>query len=370
MWTYWNPVRISFGAGSFEQVAGQLAGRHYMLVTYPDGFASDLGARIAAQAGAPVLVIDDIAPNPDLAALERQMQRVTALDTPPQVIVALGGGSVIDSAKVFAAAARGGLEPVLAHLRTPPEVARFDPLPIIAVPTTAGTGSEVTSWATVWDSAAGRKYSLALPGLYPEAAIVDPALMVSKPRALTVSTGLDAFSHALESIWNHHATPVSRLYAVAAAREILTVLPQLAADLGNLDLRTRMARAALFAGMAFSGTKTAIAHSISYPITLRHGIIHGIACSFTLPAIARSLDGVDGPVGAAIEGALGARPGAAAAARLEAFLASLQVSTAPADYGIDPAGMHDLVCTAFEGERGQNFIGHRTALLESFGAVA
>ena len=370
MWTYWNPVRIHFGAGSFEQLAGQLAGRRYLLVTYPDGFAAGLAARIAAQAGAPALVIDDIAPNPDLSALERQAQRLTALDSPPQVIVALGGGSVIDSAKVFAAAARGGLAPVLAHLRERPDPARFDPLPVIAVPTTAGTGSEVTHWATVWDSTAEQKYSLALPGLYPEAAIIDPALMISKPRALTISTGLDAFSHALESIWNHHATPVSRLYAVAAAREIMAVLPALAADLANPGLRTRMAQAALFAGMAFSVTKTAIAHSISYPVTLRHGIIHGIACSFTLPAIARSLEGVGGPVAEAIEAALGARPGGAAEARLEAFLTTLEVSTAPGDYGIDPAGMHDLVCTAFEGERGQNFVGQRAALLESLQIMA
>ena len=370
MWTYWNPVRIRFGAGSFEQLAGQLAGRQYLLVTYPDGFAAGLAAQIMAQAGPPALVIDDIAPNPDLNALERQVQRLTALETPPQVIVALGGGSVIDSAKVFAAAARGGLAPVLDHLRKTPAPARFDPLPIIAVPTTAGTGSEVTHWATVWDSAAGRKYSLALPGLYPEAAIIDPALMLSKPRGLTVSTGLDAFSHALESVWNHHATPVSRLYAVAAAREIMAVLPALAADLANPGLRARMAQAALFAGMAFSVTKTAIAHSISYPITLRHGVIHGIACSFTLPAIARSLEGVGGPVAEAIEAALGAPPGPDAAARLERFLTGLEVSTLPGDYGIDPAGMQDMVRDAFEGERGQNFIGQRTALLASLQTMA
>ena len=369
MWTYWNPVRISFGAGSFEQVAGQLAGRRYLLVTYPDRFAAELGAQIAAQVGPPALVIDDIAPNPDLAALDGQMRRVAALDTPPEVILALGGGSVIDSAKVFATAVRGGLPQVLEHLRAAPSPARFDPLPIIAVPTTAGTGSEVTSWATVWDSAAGRKYSLALPGLYPEAAIIDPALMISKPRALTVSTGLDAFSHALESIWNHHATPISRHYAVTAAREIIAVLPELAATLDDATLRMRMARAALFAGMAFSVTRTAIAHSMSYPLTLRHGVIHGIACSFTLPAIARSLKGVDGPVGDALEAALGAPPGAAAAARLEAFLGALGVSTVPADYGLDPAGVHDLVHSAFAGERGKNFVGQQADLIESLQSV-
>jgi phosphonate metabolism-associated iron-containing alcohol dehydrogenase len=365
VWSYWNPVRISFGAGSFAGLAERLGGRRYMLVTYPDGFAAELGAQIAEQAGPPVLVIDDIAPNPDMSALERQIARLTALATPPDVIVALGGGSVIDSAKVFAAAARSGFEAVRLHLCETPAPEQFDPLPIIAVPTTAGTGSEVTSWATVWDGAAGKKYSLALPGLYPEAAIVDPDLMISKPRGLTVSTGLDAFSHALESIWNHHATPVSRLYAVAAAREIMSVLPRLAENLNNPELRARMAQAALYAGMAFSVTKTAIAHSISYPITLRHGVIHGIACSFTLPAIVRSLEGINSPVGTALQEALGARPGPEAAGRLESFMSALNVSTAPGDYGIDKDGMEELVSSAFEGERGKNYVGQQAALLKS-----
>ena len=365
MWTYWNPVQISFGSGSFGQLSERLAARSYMLVTYPDAFAAQLGAQIAAQAGPPVLVIDDIAPNPDMAALEHQVARMTALSTPPEVIIALGGGSVIDSAKVFAAAATSGFAAVQSHLCEAPAPEQFSPLPIIAVPTTAGTGSEVTSWATVWDSAAGKKYSLALPGLYPEAAIVDPALMISKPRGLTVSTGLDAFSHALESIWNHHATPVSRLYAVAAAREIMSVLPRLAENLNDAELRARMAKAALFAGMAFSVTKTAIAHSISYPITLNHGVIHGIACSFTLPAITRSLEGINSPVGTALQEALGARPGPEAADRLEAFLSTLNVSTRPSDYGIENGGMEELVSSAFEGERGKNYVGQQAALIKS-----
>src|SRR5690606_9239868 len=104
----------------------------------------------------------------------------------------------------------------------------------IAVPTTAGTGSEVTCWGTVWDNAAGVKHSLAHPGLYPEYAVVDPALMVGKSQELTVQTGLDALSHALESLWNRNANPVSMAHAVAAARGVLSTLPALIGDLRNL----------------------------------------------------------------------------------------------------------------------------------------
>ena len=162
------------------------------------------------------------------------------------------------------------------------------------MPTTAGTGSEVTSWATVWDTQSGKKYSLSRPNLYPKHALVDPTLMIGKPRQLTISTGLDALSHALESLWNVNANPISAHHAVVAAREILAVLPQLVNDLQNLELRSRMAAAALSAGLAFSNTRTAIAHSISYPVTLHHDVVHGIACSFTLPMVLRSVAEVGG----------------------------------------------------------------------------
>ena len=143
-------------------------------------------------------------------------------------------------------------------------------MPIIAVPTTAGTGSEVTSWATVWDAAQRQKYSLAHPRLYPETAVLDPALTVAAPRALTLATGLDALSHALESIWNVNANPVSANYAVEAAREIIDTLPRLLAE-------PRRSRAAHPPGAReparrvsrSRNTKTALAHNISYDITLQ-----------------------------------------------------------------------------------------------------
>src|SRR5690606_12903274 len=112
---------------------------------------------------------------------------------------------------------------------------------------------------------------------------------IGKSRELTIQTGLDALSHSLESLWNRNANPVSAAHAVAAARGVLSTLPALAGDLKNPQLRERMARAATLAGFAFSNTKTAIAHSLSYPITLRHGVPHGIACSFSLPMIIRSV---------------------------------------------------------------------------------
>lgn len=365
MWSYRNPVQVRFGAGIFAQLADAISGRSYALVTYPDAFCRDLAAQLAAKAGAPVLTIDDIAPNPDIQLLEVQTRRFAALATQPEVIVALGGGSVIDSAKVFAAA-RGDFARMEAYLKKRTGAETITPLPLIAVPTTAGTGSEVTCWGTVWDTAGGNKFSLAHPQLYPELSLVDPALMVGKPKGLTIQTGLDALSHSLESLWNHSANPVSMAHAVTAARGIIATLPKLAGDLGNLELRSAMARASTLAGFAFSNTKTAIAHSLSYPITLRHGVPHGIACSFSLPLVIRSVASEGGICAEGIEAIFGAT-GQAASDKLAAFLTGLGVSVNHQDYGITDEELAGLIASAVEGERGQNFIGTKDNLLSAAG---
>jgi alcohol dehydrogenase len=192
--------------------------------------------------------------------------------------------------------------------------------------------------------------------------------MVAMPRALTVSTALDALSHSLESIWNVNGNPVSTNHAVNAAREILDSLPRLVDDLGNLDLRIRIARAATFAGLAFSNTKTALAHSISYPITLRHGTPHGIACSFSLPMVMRSVIGANDGCDTGLRRIFGSDL-LAGAERLEEFLVTLGVSVDKADYGVDDGEWRELIESAMTGERGRNFIGSQERVAESLGVA-
>ena len=153
----------------------------------------------------------------------------------------------------------------------------------------------------MWDTEAKTKYSLARDTLYPETALVDPLLTLGLPRGITVSTWLDALSHALESIWNVNANPVSTSLAEVAAREVLDALPLLARDLGNAELRQRLSRASLFAGLAFSNTRTALAHALSYHLTLHHGVPHGVACSFSLPMVMRAVAGCDAACDAALQ---------------------------------------------------------------------
>ena len=363
--TYCNPVDVRFGRGVFSELASLIGSRSYGLVTYDDSYFQSLTVQLEASAGAPAIVVDDVVPNPDMAQLSGQIERFNALQAQPEVIVALGGGSVIDSAKVFAAA-RGSFARFDHYLKGRSDGTSIDPISLIAVPTTAGTGSEVTCWGTVWDGATGKKYSLAHKRLYPEHAIVDPELMLGKPRDLTIQTGLDALSHSLESLWNRNANPVSLAHAVAAARGVLATLPALVDDLGNFELRERMAEAALLAGFAFSNTKTAIAHSLSYPITLQHGVPHGIACSFTLPMVIRSVSGEGGLCARGLE-AIFEADAMTAADQVTALLEKLGVATAHHCYGIDNIEWHALIDAAFSGERGQNFIGTRAAMMPHAG---
>jgi alcohol dehydrogenase len=363
MWTYQNPVKIVFGSGQFSALPDMIARRSYALVTYPDSPFGDLTAQLSEKAGQPKLIINDIAPNPDIRLLADQSARFADLAKMPDVIVALGGGSVIDSAKVFAAA-EGDFSKVLQFLETKTGEESLSSVQLIAVPTTAGTGSEVTCWATVWDAENSRKFSLAQEALYPEVALVDPALMLGKPYGLTLATALDALSHSIESIWNVNANPVSARHAVAAARAILSDLPKLLIDLGNLELRSSVAEASLNAGLAFSNTKTAIAHNISYPITLKWGVQHGIACSFTLPTVLQSVIGTGGFREASLKEIFG-QDLDKGADDLTAFLGQLGVSHRFADHKIPAESFRSIIDEAFAGERGKNFIGSKESFLEA-----
>jgi len=360
MWRFRNPVEIAFGAGAFEQLGAAVGGRSYALVTYGERDPFDgLVRRAAALAGEPVATIRNVPANPDFESLAESCSALAGAARAPSLIVAVGGGSVLDAAKVLACSG-GDFARVRGFLETGAGTLQL--LPIIAVPTTAGTGSEMTCWATVWDKAKRKKYSLTHEDLYPERALVDPLLTLGVPRGVTIASGLDALSHALEGLWNVNANPISTALAIAAAREVLETLPALAANLADAALRTRMMRAATQAGLAFSNTKTALAHSLSYHFTLNHGVPHGIACSFSLPLVMRSAIGCDAACDAALAAIFGPDL-AAGTERLERFLAGLGVSTRAEDHGIAAGEWRRLVDEALAGERGRNFIGRREVLL-------
>ena len=364
MWTFENPVKICFGNGALDTVKDVINERPFSLVTYQEPYFDTLANRIIENAGEPASIINNITPNPDFNTLTETCRQFAETASDNMVIVALGGGSVIDAAKVLAAS-NNGFESVREYLETGEGENKLGRHPIIAIPTTAGTGSEVTKWATVWDTESQKKYSLSLQTLYPTHAIVDPELMLELPKSLTISTGLDALSHALESIWNRNSNPVSTNHAVFAATEIMAALPKLVCDLQNIELRSRVARASLFAGLAFSNTRTALAHSVSYPITLKYKVPHGLACSFSLPMVLASVIGEDNVCDTNLRRIFGDVLDQAVM-DLDRFINGLDVSTRASSYGVQSEEWKSLLTSALAGERGLNFIGTHERVMENF----
>lgn len=227
---------------------------------------------------ASVSVYDQVQPNPELNQIEQLKNRFVAnVDS----IVALGGGSVLDTAKVLSLWLNHPKQTFVELLNTTSESELR--IPVIAIPTTSGTGAEVTPFATVWEANAGKKHSVS--GVKPDTVILDATLTLSLAPQETLYSGLDALSHSVESIWNINQTPLSKEYAQHAIELICQHLPLALDNPADLDARQQLQIAACLAGLAISQTKTAIAHAISYPVTMQFGVPHGLACSFTLASI-------------------------------------------------------------------------------------
>lgn len=290
-WGFHNPVRLIFGIDRLSDLPGLIEGRRALLVTTPGFTRRGVTDQVRRLVGSSLVrIVDTVGPNPELDDLEQTALRLHGIHA--EAIVAVGGGSVIDTAKAIGAVLstigeRSQAFSLRNHLEN--DGGRLDDvgIPVIAVPTTAGTGSEVTPFATIWDSINKRKYSLTGSQLFPEVALIDPLLTVSLPRDITITSGLDTISHAFEAIWNRNATPITSLYATEALRIAMPILEQVTGDLDNVYLRAEMLRASMLAGLAISNTRTALAHSMSYPITMHYGVSHGLACSFMLPSILR-----------------------------------------------------------------------------------
>ena len=367
MWSYRNPVAVRFGWDALEELPALVGARDAVLVTFPEARATGLLDRVRTQLGARLReVIDDVEPNPETSWFAARYDAFWKRHG-GAVLVAVGGGSAIDTAKLLQVATPrgdyGSLFEALAAGKQP-QVARA--MPLIAVPTTAGTGSEVTPWATLWDrtSAIPKKYSLHVEQTWPEAALVDPALTLSAPMAVARNSALDALSHSLESIWNVNSNPVSDTLAVEAARSVIATLPALLERPREREPRIAMSRASLMAGLAFSNTRTALAHSISYEMTLRHGLPHGLACSFSLPLVWRLASGAD----RARDEVLGRVFGPARSEPwrdLADFLHRVGVKTSFSEYGVGAEEARGMIKYALEGARGRNFVNASPQLDES-----
>ena len=284
-WYYTQPVDILFETGSIKKLAG-IAREHGwkkgVLICDPffrqSGFAEKI---IGLSGGAIAAVYSDITPNPHVDEVDTcaTLLKKTGAD----FAVSLGGGSSLDCAKAACAVAVNGGSARDYH--TGGKKIEKRGLPLIAVPTTAGTGSEVTCVAVLSDPEKGVKGPIANPLLYPSLALIDPELTLSVPKKVTASTGLDVISHAIEGFWSKGHQPVCDALALHAAKLAFDNILGAYEHGDDLTARENMCEASVIAGLAFTLPKTAASHACSFPLTSVYGLPHGEACAFTLDVL-------------------------------------------------------------------------------------
>ena len=347
--SYHMPTKIVYGNNELDNIDKFINGRKTLLITSSGFIKRGIAEKINSLTDSIVGVISEVKSHPEFKDLEVTYNKIKDLDF--ELILAIGGGSVLDASKFFSVQNEAKeYQFVEDIIKGKVEKKGYKLTPIIAVPTTAGTGSEITPWATIWDMDEKKKYSLYLPELFSEVAIYDPTLTTTVPKEITIQTGLDTLSHALESIWNKNANEITVNYAIKASKLIMNNLVKLSNDLENLEYRNNIMKACMYAGLAFSNTQTAIAHGMSYYITAYKGVDHGIACSFTLPML---IDNVIGEYDF-IDDAIKEIFGELSSQKLRDMLKELNVSTEFADYGVDDKELEQLKASLNNNQRADN----------------
>ena len=281
-----------FGVGAVSKLPGIVHGLGcgaVVAVTDAALAATPVVARVTAvleAAGIPATVFSGVHPNPTTADLAAGADAVAA--APPEAsrvaLVAVGGGSPIDAAKGIALAAVNPQRGRDLDYRS--EFARRA-LPIVAVPTTAGTGAETNAFGVVTDPQTHRKFYVGHATSLPAAAILDPDLTVGLPPSATAATGMDALTHALESYLSIRANPWSDGIALQVIRMIAAYLPQAHADGQDLEARSQMLLAAHMAGIGMATTGLGLCHAIGHSLGGRFDIAHGVALTMLLPHVLR-----------------------------------------------------------------------------------
>ncbi len=277
---------LKAGPGALKTLGSSLSAlgaKKILVVTSPElkdcGVYQQLAVVLQDYGAAEVFCFDQVTPDPSMGKVEElvAMGQKAGVD----VIIALGGGSPIDAAKV-AAALIGNHSSVRSIIGT--DLVE-SVLPLIAIPTTAGTGSEVTPVAILTDSQDQIKKGVVSEKLIPCLAILDPELTVNLPQKQTAWTGLDALTHAVEAFNSKKATGLTDFYAQAAIRLIMKNLRTAFHHGSNLEARAAMQLAAYYAGIAFANAGVTAAHAFAYPLGARYHLPHGLAVILMLPAV-------------------------------------------------------------------------------------
>jgi alcohol dehydrogenase class IV len=274
------------GPGSSVELARLIADRGVRSVlVVTDGVLVELGVvapvlNALKEAGLAVTVFSEVEPDPTIAIVMAGIEQLRASGA--TAVLAVGGGSPIDAAKAMIACYAGGRRPqdLDGYFKV-----RGPVLPFFAVPTTAGSGSEVTVASVVSDPGAARKFAIVDNKLVPAAIALDPNLMVGLPPHVTAATGMDALTHAIESHLSTLATPATRALSVAAARAVLRDLPRAFEDGRDIAARQSLAVASCMAGLAFTRVSVGYVHAIAHQLGPLYHLPHGYLNAILLPYV-------------------------------------------------------------------------------------
>ncbi|MCF5894276.1 iron-containing alcohol dehydrogenase [Aeromonas veronii] len=285
---FFCPVKLLAGEQALEQLASELTSlgaRRPLLLTDKGVNATGLAtllANVLAEGELPVAAIwDEIPADSSTAVVERIAKRYRELDC--DSLVALGGGSVIDTAKAVNILTSMGGDHLLDYSGAGCLTRPLKPLAV--VPTTAGTGSEVTLVAVIKDEASGRKVPFTSPFLLPQLAVLDPRLTQGLPLNITAATAMDAMTHAIEAFIGTAKNPVSDALALMAVEKIASALPQIIHDPQNKQLRLQLAEGSTLAGMAFSNSMVGLVHALGHSLGARCHLPHGLCMNLFLPTV-------------------------------------------------------------------------------------
>lgn len=283
--SYCMPSKVVLGTGSTNKLADHIVGNKVLMICdpflYQIGTAEKIGAVLE---NCEVAYFHDVEPNPSCESVDAAAK--VARELGATTVIGLGGGSSMDVSKIVSCLTTmpgsiydyySGGKNKLGKRTTR----------LICIPTTAGTGSEVTNVGVFTNRNTHIKMPFVTDEFWPDVALLDPALTYSLPPAITASTGMDAFCHAIEAYWNKASQPICDALAVQAMELILANIKNAYDNGSDPVARENMQLASLLAGVAFSQTRTTGIHALSFPLTTEFGASHGIACAITLSAFIR-----------------------------------------------------------------------------------
>ena len=338
-----GPRKIVGGENSITSVPNEvrsLKGMKPLIVTDPGIAEAGLLKRLTSlldDEKIPYGIFSEVEPDPGFAIVEKG--RRVFVEGQYDILIALGGGSSIDAAKIISGLAtnEGTVKDYLGTV-----VFKNDPVSVIAIPTTAGTGSEVTQTAMVTDQDQKLKLSIRSPQLFPKTAILDPTLLHSLSPQAIAYTGMDAFTHAVESFLSLRSNLITQQLSLSAVRFIYPSLIPFKENPKNTDLAFKMLHGSCLAGIAFTNGGLGAVHALAYPIGSYYHIPHGLACALFLGRVLReNKDAALEKYGVLLE-ALGITPQGLSAERnaeklieaVDAFMKKAEIPTSLSALGI------------------------------------